>query len=205
MADRPLTQLDKSDVLAGLFAVWDSLDALLDGLPEADWQSASPLPGWNVKAVVSHIIGTESFLLGIGAPEADVDLSTLEHVRNPIGVMNESWVIHLSAESGASLLKRFREVTNKRRKALESMSDDDWNAATTTPAGPTPTDGSCGSAPSTAGCMSRTSVRRYSGRRPTTSWAVGLASCPSTKCRPAWVSSWASWPKRPTAPGCCSS
>ncbi|ETW23400.1 maleylpyruvate isomerase family mycothiol-dependent enzyme [Mycobacterium gastri] len=136
MADRPLTQLDKSEVLAALFAVWDSLDALLDGLPEADWQAASPLPGWNVKAVVSHIIGTESFLLGIGAPEADIDVSALEHVRNPIGVMNESWVVYLSGESGTSLLERFREVTTKRRKALESMPEADWNAATTTPAGP---------------------------------------------------------------------
>ncbi|KAA1249031.1 maleylpyruvate isomerase family mycothiol-dependent enzyme [Mycobacterium simiae] len=136
MATRPLTELDKSDVLAGLFAVWDSLDALLDGLPESDWLLPSPLPGWDVKAVVSHIIGTESFLLGIGAPEADIDVSALEHVRNPIGVMNESWVIHLSGESGANLLARFREVTNKRRNALESMPADDWNAATTTPAGP---------------------------------------------------------------------
>ncbi|EUA08380.1 hypothetical protein I546_4530 [Mycobacterium kansasii 732] len=136
MADRPLTQLDKPDVLAGLFAVWDSLDALLGGLSESDWQAASPLPGWDVKAVVSHIIGTESFLLGIGAPEADIDVSTLEHVRNPIGVMNESWVIHLGGESGTSLLERFREVTAKRRKALESMPEADWNAATTTPAGP---------------------------------------------------------------------
>lgn len=136
MASRPLTELDKSDVLAGLFAVWDSIDALLDGLPEADWQAKSPLPGWDVKAVVAHLIGTESFLMGVAAPEPDVDVSALGHVRNPIGVMNEYWVRHLCGESGASLLERFRSVTEKRRKALTDLSNEEWNAATTTPAGP---------------------------------------------------------------------
>jgi hypothetical protein len=33
MATRPITQLDKSDVLSGLFAVWDAIDAQLEGLP----------------------------------------------------------------------------------------------------------------------------------------------------------------------------
>ena len=59
MADRPLTLLDKTDVLSGLFAVWDDLDALLDGLSEEQWKAATPLPGWCVQSVVSHIIGTE--------------------------------------------------------------------------------------------------------------------------------------------------
>ncbi len=136
MFARPITELDKSDVLLGLFAVWDAIDALLDGLPDNHWHAPTPLPGWSVQAVVSHIIGTESFLLGIAPPEADIDVSALEHVRNDIGVMNECWVRHLSGESGTSLLERFRAVTNSRRKALTSLADDDWNALTPTPVGP---------------------------------------------------------------------
>jgi uncharacterized protein (TIGR03083 family) len=136
MADRPVTQLDKSDVLSGLFAVWDSIDALLDGLPEGDWLAATPLAGWDVKAVVSHIIGTESFLAGIAAPQPDIDVSALDHVRNGIGAMNECWVRHLSGESGAEVLARFRDITADRRKALTSMSDEEWNAVTVTPVGP---------------------------------------------------------------------
>lgn len=135
MADRPVTKLDKSEVLAGLFAVWDSLDTLLAGLPKSDWQATSPLPGWDVKAVVSHMIGTESFLAGIAAPEPDVDVKALEHVRNDIGAMNECWVRHLSGESGADVLARFREITGSRRKTLTSMSDEEWDAVTPTPAG----------------------------------------------------------------------
>jgi uncharacterized protein (TIGR03083 family) len=136
MADRPVTQLDKSDVLSGLFAVWDSLDALLDGLTEAEWLAASPLPGWDVKALVAHMIGTESFLAGIAAPQPDIDVSALEHVRNDIGVMNECWVRHLSGESGADVLARFRDITSDRRKALASMSAEEWDAVIPTPVGP---------------------------------------------------------------------
>jgi uncharacterized protein (TIGR03083 family) len=136
MADRPITQLDKSEVLSGLFAVWDSIDALLDGLPESGWQAATPLPGWDVKAVVSHMIGTESFLAGIAAPQPDVDVAALDHVRNDIGAMNECWVRDLSGESGARVLERFRTVTKDRRAALTSLSDEEWNAVAPTPVGP---------------------------------------------------------------------
>ena len=136
MADRPVTLLDKSDVLTGLFAVWDNLDALLDGRPESEWRTASALRGWDVQAVVSHMIGTESFLQGISPPAPDVDVAALEHVRNDIGVMNECWVRHLAGESGAEVLERFRKVTSERRADLGSMSVDAWNAVTPTPAGP---------------------------------------------------------------------
>jgi uncharacterized protein (TIGR03083 family) len=136
MATRPITELDKSEVLSGLFAVWDDIDALLDGLSETEWQAVTPLPGWCVQAVASHIIGTESFLAGIAPPQPDVDVAALDHVRNDIGVMNECWVRHLSREPGAGVLERFRAITNDRRAALTSLSDGEWNGVTPTPVGP---------------------------------------------------------------------
>jgi uncharacterized protein (TIGR03083 family) len=136
MADRPVTELDKSEVLSGLFGVWDDIDALLQGLPEAQWKAMTPLPGWDVQAVVSHIIGTESFLEGVAAPEPDTDVKAFDHVRNDIGAMNECWVRHLSTEAGSSVLEQYRTVTDGRRKVLEGMSVEDWNAQTLTPAGP---------------------------------------------------------------------
>lgn len=135
MAARPLTTLDKSEVLPGLFAVWDSIIALLEGLSEPQWQATSPLPGWDVKAVVSHMIGTELFLAGIAVPQPDVDVTALDHVRNDIGVMNECWVRHFSDTPGANVFERFCVVTNDRRKALQNLPDDDWDAPTPTPAG----------------------------------------------------------------------
>jgi uncharacterized protein (TIGR03083 family) len=135
MATRSITAVDKSNVLLGLFAVWDSIDAQLEGLPESGWQAVTPLPGWCVRAVVSHIIGTESFLQGVAPPQPDIDVKALEHVRNGIGALNECWVRELSADPGPSVLERYRAVTGKRREVLPAMSDDDWNATTPTPAG----------------------------------------------------------------------
>jgi uncharacterized protein (TIGR03083 family) len=135
MATRSVTTLDKSDVLPGLFGVWDSIDALLDGLPDSRWQAATPLPAWDVQAVVAHIIGTESFLEGLSPPVPDVDVKEFEHVRNDIGAMNECWVRALSADPGTGVLERFRTVTGGRRDVLPAMSDDDWNAVNPTPAG----------------------------------------------------------------------
>ncbi|MFZ3270687.1 MAG: maleylpyruvate isomerase family mycothiol-dependent enzyme [Mycobacterium sp.] len=133
---RPVTELDKSDVLSGLFGTWESLDQLLTGLSEQQWQTPTPLPGWCVHDVLAHIIGTESVLQGLGAPDADTDVSALDHVRNDVGIANERWVRHLSAESGAELLERFRSITADRRKPLKDMSVDEWNAPTLTPVGP---------------------------------------------------------------------
>jgi uncharacterized protein (TIGR03083 family) len=123
-------------VLSGLFATWDNLDRLLTGLSEQRWQTPTPLPGWSVHNVVAHIIGTESVLQGVSTPDADIDVSTLAHVRNDVGVANECWIRHLSAESGADLHQRFRTLTADRRKRLTEMSVGDWNAPTLTPVGP---------------------------------------------------------------------
>ncbi|SRX96240.1 hypothetical protein MSP7336_04517 [Mycobacterium shimoidei] len=133
---RPVTQLSKSDVLSGLFASWDALDRLLAGLSEEQWATSTPLPGWDVRAVVSHMIGTESALMGVATPDVDLDVSALDHVRNEFGATNERWVRYLSSEPGESLRQRFLAVTGDRRKRLSEMSDDEWNAPTLTPAGP---------------------------------------------------------------------
>jgi uncharacterized protein (TIGR03083 family) len=130
-----VTILDKADVLDGLFGTWDSIDRLLSGLSEQQWQSPTPLPGWCVGNVVAHMIGTESSLQGLSAPDTDVDLSALDHVRNAVGAANEAWVHHLGSEPGDVLLQRFRSITEQRREVLSGMSVDDWNAATPTPVG----------------------------------------------------------------------
>jgi uncharacterized protein (TIGR03083 family) len=130
-----VTQLDKDQVLAGLFGVWDEIDELLAGLSEQQWLVSTALPEWRVQDVVSHIIGTESSLLGISTPEPDCDVAELAHVHNPVGVMNECWVRHLRDESPAAMLERFQAVTAERRKALADMDDETWNTTMPTPVG----------------------------------------------------------------------
>ena len=134
--NRPVTTLDKDEILAGLFASWNAIDRLLAELPEISWQIPTPLPDWAVRDVVAHIIGTESMLLGIATPEPDVDVTTLEHVHNDIGARNEFWIRHLHEEPDAALLARLRDVTGHRRAMLTKMIPEAWNALTQTPAGP---------------------------------------------------------------------
>ena len=131
-----MTVLDKDDVLEGLFASWDGIATLLADLDEDEWRTATSLPGWDVHDVVAHMAGTESMLLGLATPEPDVDLATVEHVRNFVGAMNEPWVRSLRGESGAELLERFRDVTAQRRAVLAAIPVEEWNAPTQTPAGP---------------------------------------------------------------------
>lgn len=135
-ASRPVTRLDKPDVLRGLFASWDAIDRIIDDLPDAKWNQPTSLPGWNVHDVVAHMIGTESMLQGVGTPEADIDVSELKHVRNDIGVVNERWVRKLRALDHGQLLETFRTTTGKRREALTAMDDGEWHGLTATPAGP---------------------------------------------------------------------
>jgi uncharacterized protein (TIGR03083 family) len=132
---RPATHLEKSDVLGGLFASWDAIDGLVSGLPDARWQSPTPLPGWCVHDVVAHVTGTESMLAGIATPQPDIDVAGLDHVRNAVGEMNECWVRHLRGETCAEVLQRFRDVTAGRRSMLTKMIDEAWHALTMTPAG----------------------------------------------------------------------
>ena len=131
-----MIQLDKREVLDGLFGCWDEIDELLAGLSDEQWDAQTDLPGWRAHDVVSHIIGTESFLAGVPAPTPDCDVSQLPHVHNEIGVLNECWVRHLHDESPSAMLEKFRSVTGERRSALTAIGDDAWNQKTVTPVGP---------------------------------------------------------------------
>jgi uncharacterized protein (TIGR03083 family) len=129
-------QLDKPEVLDGLFGCWDQIDDLLAGLSDDQWDAQTDLPGWRAHDVVSHIIGTESFLTGVPTPTPDCDVSRLPHVHNEIGVLNECWVRHLHDESPGAMLEKFRSITGERRRALMAIDDDAWNQTTVTPVGP---------------------------------------------------------------------
>lgn len=131
---RPRTVLDKDDVLTGLFASWDAIDAVLAGLTDEQWQTPTALPGWSVHDVVAHVVGTEKMLAGEALPDAPADQPA--YVHNEIGALNERWVRHLRGESPQSILATFRDTTARRKAMLTGMSEDEWNTVTLTPAGP---------------------------------------------------------------------
>jgi uncharacterized protein (TIGR03083 family) len=129
------TTVPKEPTVAALDDVWARLDALLSGLSDDDWQRPTSLPGWNVQAIAAHLIGTESMLLGVGAPDLMVSEATHPHVRNDIGKFNEAWVHTLAAEPPAVVLARFRDDVAKRKEALNAMTQEAWDTVGFTPAG----------------------------------------------------------------------
>ncbi|MGB3482489.1 MAG: maleylpyruvate isomerase family mycothiol-dependent enzyme [Mycobacterium sp.] len=133
---RPVTILDRNDVLPALFGSWEAIERLLTGLPEQGWNTPTSLPGWRVHDIASHVIGSESLLAGVPTPEADCDVSALDHVHNEIGVLNECWVRHLRDNSPDDMLARLGDITATRTATLTGMADSAWNAPAMTPAGP---------------------------------------------------------------------
>ncbi|MFJ1460141.1 maleylpyruvate isomerase family mycothiol-dependent enzyme [Nocardia sp. N2S4-5] len=127
-----------AELTAALSEQWDALAQLVAELDEKAWRTPTALPGWTVFDVIAHVIGIESMLLGLPAPRLDTDVRGFEHVRNEIGALNEVAIESRRGRSGAELLGEFREVTDRRRKALAETSADAWAALTESPVGTVP-------------------------------------------------------------------
>lgn len=130
MAEEPLISL--------LAAVWQSIETVCAPLTEADYDRATDCPGWTVRDQVAHVAGTESMLLGRSPEPSPNDASSLAHVRNDIGAMNEQWIDPFRRRSGAETLAAFAAVTTERLAVLRAMSTDDWDREGFTPEGPGP-------------------------------------------------------------------
>lgn len=129
------TRVEKAPVIAALAAQWTTIDTLVSGLSDEQWSTESGLPGWSVGDIVAHIVGTENMIDGLEA-DAGRDVSGLDHVKNPIGELNERWLDHYRARSRAELMADYRSMTAKRIADLTAMDDDAWNADAVTPVGP---------------------------------------------------------------------
>lgn len=114
---------------------WEDIARLLEQLDDDAWSTPTELPGWDVRAVVAHIIGTEATLAGDPQPAAPDDLAEREHVRNDMGQMNEAWVELLRHEPPEEMVRRLREVTARRGEQLRAMTDEEFSAPSWTPAG----------------------------------------------------------------------
>lgn len=119
-----------------LETVWRSISELLDELDDDDWDTPTDLPGWTVRDVVSHMIGTEKMLAGHPSPPPPASLG--EHVRNPIGEVNEAWVEARRAVPGPELAAEFRAITTERLAQLRDMSPEEFDTVGFTPEGEGP-------------------------------------------------------------------
>ena len=119
-----------------LETVWDSIIELGAGLDEDQWKSPSELPGWTVQDNLSHIIGTERMMQG--DPTPDNQPARTDHLRNPIGEMNEHWVQHYRALPGAEVLERFRLLSTTRLAELRALPPEALDEVGPTPVGQAP-------------------------------------------------------------------
>jgi uncharacterized protein (TIGR03083 family) len=131
-----MSEFPQGMIVDALSEQWAVLDDVLSTVEGDAWITPTALPGWTVRDIVSHIIGTESLLSGLKPPETAIDVHALPHVRNEIGALNERWVEGLRAHTGEQILAMFREITSSRREALSDMTQADFDAAAVTPAGP---------------------------------------------------------------------
>ena len=121
-------------VVALQIQVFRDIEGLLESLELAEWALPTDCPGWSVQDNVSHIIGTESMILGREAPAHDP--GEKDWVKNPIGANNEIQVDYRRSWTPEKVLDEYREVTSERIKILEAYSDDDLAADSWTPVGP---------------------------------------------------------------------
>jgi len=131
-----MSEFPQGMLVDALSEQWAVLDDVLSTVEGDAWITPTALPGWTVRDIVSHIIGTESMLSGLEPPETAIDVHGLLHVRNEIGAYNERWVEGLRAHTGDQILAMFREITSTRQEALSAMTQADFDAPTVTPAGP---------------------------------------------------------------------
>jgi len=127
------TIVDKTGAVALLRNEFEALGTLCAPLTDDLWGTPTCLPGWSVQDVLSHVIGTESILLGEPAPT--VDISHITTLANPIAEANELWVESMRGLTPGELLDRFADVTNRRVSALDAMTQADFDAPSWTPAG----------------------------------------------------------------------
>jgi uncharacterized protein (TIGR03083 family) len=119
-----------------LEAEWASLRALLADIDEEHWRVPTALPGWSVQDCVSHIVGTERMIMGDPAPE--IDISDLDHVRNPFGEIVEVWVEERRPWPPARVLAEFDEQIPRRARQLHTMTEAELNEPIDSPLGRMP-------------------------------------------------------------------
>ena len=111
---------------------WQSIAGLCSGLDEAGFLTPTDCPGWTVKDLLSHILGTERTLRGEAVPDIDADA---DYVRNDLGRLNERWVATLRDLPGTAVLSDFRDVTAARTADLRRLDAAALNETVPTPFG----------------------------------------------------------------------
>lgn len=127
-----MTSPDDPGTVELLDQTWQTIVGLCAGLDEPGYLIPTDCPGWTVKDLLSHILGTERTLRGEAIPDIAADA---EYVRNDLGRLNERWVVALRHLPGAAVLADFRDVTAARTQDLRRLDAAALSEIVTTPFG----------------------------------------------------------------------
>jgi uncharacterized protein (TIGR03083 family) len=125
--------VDASPTIDLLEETWGSIVDLGHDLSPEDWDRATECPGWTVKDVVSHLIGTERFLQGL--PAAQAEPGARPYVKNLIGEANEREVEARRGTSGPEVLAELEELVALRLATLRTGDEAYFAQPSLTPTG----------------------------------------------------------------------
>ncbi|HUY17172.1 MAG TPA: maleylpyruvate isomerase N-terminal domain-containing protein [Acidimicrobiales bacterium] len=123
-------------IIDALDETWTSIDRTLRPRSTDAYDAATPCPGWSVRDVLSHLIGFE--LMMSGEPVPDHVGAWPEYVKNPIGEINEAFVVAFRSTPGAEMLDLFRATTRRSLERLRELSDEAWEKVGWSPEGERP-------------------------------------------------------------------
>jgi uncharacterized protein (TIGR03083 family) len=123
-------------VVSVLDEEWAAIAALGHELEDAEWARPTECPGWTVRDVVSHMVGTERSLLG-DPPPPPIDPAP-PHVRNDVGAHNEAWVASRRSWSGGAVLAEFEDVTARRLAQMRAFAAERFDEPGPSPVGVVP-------------------------------------------------------------------
>jgi len=121
---------DDGDTLWEYIEVWkasaDNVSALLRGLTPAEWDLPTALPGWDVRAVASHLAHLESELAG--TPQPEVEVPEAPHITGPMGQFTERGPIARREWEPEAIIDEFGQSVALRYERLAGDPPQDGDA-----------------------------------------------------------------------------
>ena len=121
---------DRAELAAYVEIWWQAVNdfvTLLEEIPEEEWDTPTDLPGWDVRAVASHVAHLEGILAG--GPEETAEVGEPEHVTGLMGLYTEIGVFNRRGASADAIVNEIREATTARHTKLLSDPPTDASAS----------------------------------------------------------------------------
>jgi uncharacterized protein (TIGR03083 family) len=125
--------MNDSELVTCMELTWRLLGEVCEELTEDHWSLPTDCPGWTVKDQLAHVAGTEARLLGRTPSEHLAEPA--DHVRNPLGEVNENEIDARRPLPPSAILDELREVATERSTVLRSWSKEDFDKDSWMPSG----------------------------------------------------------------------